>query len=158
MDAAAGGHAHAGAPIGFDATEEWLREVCAALGADPSPAVAAVDDARRRAAMHVKRFNSLTGLPKGATFAIHAPPSVAAPLRRWLHDYLGMVAVEGPADVVFGDGAEVARMRASGSASAGVEIALPSGGFVDVVPKCLLGAVGALYLLESVLNALNGVR
>ena len=158
MDAATVGRASAGAPIGFDATEAWLREVCAAVGADPSPAAADVDDARRRAAMHVKRFNSLTGLPKGATFAVHAPPSVAGPLRGWLHDYLGMVPVEGSADVVFGDGAEVARLRAAGSASAGVEIGLPSGGFVDVVPKCLLGAAGALYLLESVLNALNGIR
>jgi len=147
-----------GAPIGFDATEQWLREVCAAVGVDSSPAVSAVDDARRRAAMHVKRFNSLTGLPKGATFTVQAPPSVAVPLRRWLHDYLGMVAVDGSADVVFGDGAEVARLHASGSASAGIEIALPSGGYVDVVPKCLLGPAGALYLLESTLNALNGVR
>ncbi len=176
-----------GTPIGFDGTEGWIRAVCASVGADPAPAVAAVDEARRRAAMHIKRFNSLTGLPKGATFSVQAPASVARPLTTWLHDYLGMIPVDdgreesavpagliaavgtegtasGPvadvpaADVVLADGATIARLRAAGSTAAGVEIALPSGGRIDVVPRCLLGAQGALFLLESVLNALDHDR
>lgn len=37
----------AGAPIGFEATEQWLREVAAAVGCDPSPALRHIEDARR---------------------------------------------------------------------------------------------------------------
>jgi len=176
-----------GTPIGFDGTEGWIRAVCASVGADPAPAVSAVDEARCRAAMHIKRFNSLTGLPKGATFSVRAPASVARPLTTWLHDYLGMIPVDdggegsavpaglvaaagpegtapGPvadvpvADVVLADGATIARLRAAGSTAAGVEIALPSGGRIDVVPRCLLGAQGALVLLEAVPNALDHDR
>jgi nitrogenase molybdenum-iron protein alpha/beta subunit len=182
-----------GTPIGFDGTERWVRSVCASVGADPAAAVSAVDEARRRAAMHIKRFNSLSGLPKGATFSVQAPASVARPLTTWLHDYLGMIPVDdgaqgsavptgliaaamgpegtapGPladvpladvpvADVVLADGATIARLRAAGSTAVGVEIALPSGGRIDVVPRCLLGAQGALFLLESVLNALDHDR
>jgi hypothetical protein len=36
-----------------------------------------------------------------------------------------------------------------------VEIALPTGGRIDVVPRALLGAAGALHLTEAILNGLN---
>jgi len=81
----------AGAPVGFDATESWLREIAAAFGIDPAPALERVQAARRRAFGHLNRFHRHTGLPKGATFAIRADASVARPLLQWLHGYLGMV-------------------------------------------------------------------
>ena len=81
----------AGAPIGFDATVQWLREVATAVGCDPSPALRHIEDARRIAFRHLNRFHRRTGLPKGATFALRAEASTAAPLLRWLHGYLGMV-------------------------------------------------------------------
>ncbi len=176
------------APIGFDRTEEWIRGICDALGADPQPAVCAIDRYRSRAAMCIKRLNSLTGLPKGASFALRARPSVALPLTELLHEYLGMipaaVSVIGEtsppaeqlrqqlesagfadawnadifssgADMVFGSGALTARMQALDSHAQGVEIALPSIGEIYVVPRALLGAEGALYLIESILNGLN---
>ncbi len=83
----------AGAPIGFEATEQWLREVAAALGCDPAPALRLVEQARRIAFRHLYRFHHQTGLPKGATFAVRAEASTVAPLVRWLHGYLGMVPV-----------------------------------------------------------------
>ena len=91
----------AGAPIGFEATEQWVREVAAAVGRDPAPAIRLVEDARRTAFRHLNRFHHMTGLPKGATFALQTEASIALPLLRWLHGYLGMV----PVAVQVGNGA-----------------------------------------------------
>jgi nitrogenase molybdenum-iron protein alpha/beta subunit len=179
-----------GAPLGFDQTETWIRCICDRLGVSPDRAIAAIDRARARAVMHIKRLNSLTGLPKGVTFAVKAPCSVAGPLVRWLREYLGMVpaavqvddrrnprtgeieaylaehdsrsaygcdAVDAGADITFADGATLARLALSDSGAIGIEIALPSLGRVDVVPRAMLGARGALYLLEDILNGLKRI-
>ncbi|MFP4030112.1 MAG: nitrogenase component 1 [Desulfococcaceae bacterium] len=82
-----------GAPVGFAESERWIAAACEAVGADPAPALADIRAARTRAHDALGRFNSLTGLPKGATFALHADGSLALPLTRWLHEYLGMVPV-----------------------------------------------------------------
>lgn len=82
-----------GAPIGFDATETWIREVCQTLKVDPTPSLKLILDAKRRAFLPLNRFNRETGLPKGATFAIRAEASLAYPLLKWLYSYLGMVPV-----------------------------------------------------------------
>lgn len=81
----------AGAPIGFEATEQWVREVAAAVDCDPSPALRHIEDARRIAFRHLNRFHLHTGLPKGATFALRAEASTTSPMVKWLHGYLGMV-------------------------------------------------------------------
>lgn len=178
-----------GAPIGFDATEAWLDEVCRAVDADPAPGRAAVRAARRLSYEAISRFNALTGLPKGATFALQAEGSLAYPLTRWLHGYLGMVPLavrlgdeasayaqplreylatidcaaawgaslddhQAP-DVVVGSHALIAQARSGGRPVAGVEVALPGGSYLDVVPKKLLGAEGALFIVEQVLNGLH---
>ncbi|NTU82451.1 MAG: nitrogenase [Chloroflexales bacterium] len=178
-----------GAPIGFDATEAWLEEVCGAVNADPAPGLAAVRAARRLSYEAISRFHALTGLPKGATFALQAEGSLAYPLTRWLNRYLGMVplavqlsdetsAYARPLreylaaincanawgagldqhqlpDVVVGSQALIAQARSGGSPVAGVEVALPGGSYLDVVPKKLLGAEGALFLVEQILNGLH---
>jgi hypothetical protein len=61
----------------------------------------------------------------------------------------------GEADIVLADGATLARLEMNGHSPAGVEIALPGRGHIDIVPKCMLGAQGSLYLLEAILNGLN---
>ncbi len=177
-----------GAPIGFAAAEAWLHEVCQAVAADPSPALEALRAARRLSYRAISRFNSLTGLPKGATFAIQADGSIAYPLTQWLCAYLGMVPVavqlspeasfyaqplraylntidaaaawgaslhDGQMpDVVVGSQAFIAQVRGLGWPVAGVDIALPGGSYLDVVPKKLLGAEGALFIVEQILNGL----
>ena len=82
-----------GAPVGFDATEAWITKVCSIVDADSLPAQKVIAAARKQSCDVLSRFNSLTGLPKGATFAINADPSMALPLTKWLYCWLGMVPV-----------------------------------------------------------------
>jgi nitrogenase molybdenum-iron protein alpha/beta subunit len=82
-----------GAPIGFTQTERWLRGVCEALHTDAAPALSDLRQSRRRAYDTLSRFNGLTGLPRGATFALCADGSSALSLVQWLYTYLGMVPV-----------------------------------------------------------------
>ncbi len=82
-----------GAPVGFQQTHDWIQGTCEALGVDPAPAMQDIDRARQRAYDLLSRFNALTGLPRGSTFALIADGSMALPLTRWLYDYLGMVPV-----------------------------------------------------------------
>lgn len=177
----------AGPPVGFSDTEAWIRSVCRALKADPGPALADIREARTRAFQALSRFNSLTGLPGGATFALHADGSTALSLTRWLYEYLGMVPTavsvseateDQPAeirryltrigcadaweadlsglepDLVFGGEGFISLFRTEGMPVAGIDIALPGSGDVEVIPKCQLGATGALWLLERILNGL----
>ena len=82
-----------GAPIGFAALEAWVREACSFIGADPSPALEEISAMRRRAHREIARLSSMTGLPKGATFSVHAEASMMLPLTMFLHGHLGMVPV-----------------------------------------------------------------
>lgn len=176
-----------GAPIGFQATEQWIQEACAFFAKDPAPALASIRKASQQAHLALSRFNTLTGLPRGATFAIRADGSLALPLTRWLYEYLGMVPIRvqteealpeqkqqlldflknvdceeawtNPAakrlpDVVFGGEGYIGEYRAPGEPVAGVDIALPSRGTMEILPRSLLGHKGALWLLERVLNGL----
>lgn len=83
----------AGAPVGFSATESWIKAVCGRLEVSPAPALALIKTDRKRSHESLNRFNALTGLPKGAGFAVDADASLALPLTTWLYEYLGMVPV-----------------------------------------------------------------
>jgi nitrogenase molybdenum-iron protein alpha/beta subunit len=180
-----------GAPIGFEATERWVRSVARQVDADPTPAVDAIVDARRRAYPVLARWSALTGLPKGVTFGVHADASIALPLTQWLDAYLGMIPVsvrvkpapddslcqrlqaflgeidcagawhttmaDAEPEVVIADEHTVMLMQES-SRSRGdhvVGISLSWGETVDVIPKSFLGAQGALYLVEQIINGLG---
>ncbi|MDR1512054.1 MAG: nitrogenase component 1 [Propionibacteriaceae bacterium] len=177
-----------GPPIGFAATEAMLREVCAALGADPGPAIADSEQARARSYAFVSRVDSVSGLPQGVPFAVEGACSKAYAYVRHLARYFGLVpvavTVQNPeadafrprlealladlgvsaaldadvgasgADIVFASGNTIARLKAEGGHFCGVEIALPTLGYLDVTPKTHLGVAGALQLTEAVLNAL----
>ncbi|MDR0877617.1 MAG: oxidoreductase [Treponema sp.] len=80
-----------GPPLGFDAAAAFVRQVCAALDADPQKALDTIDRARARAYRHLSRFSSLLGLPKGTLFSIKAEASTAYALSKWLCGYLGMI-------------------------------------------------------------------
>ncbi len=91
-------NSEAGAPLGFDATETWVRAVAESVGADPSPALAHMREQRRHAARALAYATKMQGAVKGTTFGLRADPSLALPLAQWLYTYLGMLplAVETP--------------------------------------------------------------
>lgn len=82
-----------GAPVGYEATEAWIRTIAEVLGIDPSVALEEVRKERKKVHRKIARFHSLTGLPKGASFALKADSSLALPLTKCLYYYLGMVPV-----------------------------------------------------------------
>ncbi|MDP6113287.1 MAG: nitrogenase component 1 [Planctomycetota bacterium] len=176
-----------GAPIGYDATESWIRNICTALSRDPAPALEEIKRARYRSFSALSRLNSVTGLPKGASFAIAADLSLAYPLTKWLYSYLGMLPVaidtyddsaplrdtlqhylsrighrdawgkdigSTQPDVVFSDSSTISRLIRNGINASGIEICLPDDHYLHLLPKPLLGAEGALSLLERIINSL----
>lgn len=84
-------HGKEGAPLGFDATEAWIRQVCLAVATDPAPALREIAEHRQRAASRLHDFTNKTGVPRGIGFGVALEVSLAFPLVRWLCDYLAMV-------------------------------------------------------------------
>lgn len=80
-------------PIGFAATETMIAGVCAKLGCDAAPALEDSKRARARAYAFVARVNSLTGLPKGVTYACEGSYSELHATISFLSGYLGMIPV-----------------------------------------------------------------
>ncbi len=80
-----------GAPFGFDALESWLMQVTESIGVDPSPAMERIAKYKTRVCEKLMEFNLQTGLPKGATFGVCLEASLALPVVKWFHSYLGMV-------------------------------------------------------------------
>lgn len=82
-----------GAPVGFAATEHWLRTIASTTGTDATGAIASMRHYRQVATSFLREFQRHTTLPKGITFAVKSDSSVALPLTKWLLQYLGMVPV-----------------------------------------------------------------
>lgn len=178
-----------GVPIGFESTENFIKNICEKLGVDPFYSLEEIQKSRARSFLYLSRFNSLTGLPKGATFSIKGQGSVAYAMTNWLYSYLGMIpasiqllgsndkkfqeklysflkkigfedALESSiysknADIVFADGNTIAQLRLKNKSFTGVEIGLPSLGYIDVTPKAMMGVKGTLMLVEQVINGLQ---
>ncbi len=62
--------------------------------------------------------------------------------------------VEFPGDIVFASGNTIAKLKLMKKEFVGVEISLPSIGYVDVIPKTQIGIKGALTIVEEVINGL----
>ncbi len=82
-----------------------------------------------------------------------------ARLREILNDYGSSDALkknifDTDAELVFADGQTIAMLRAKGKRFSGIEIALPSLGYIDVIEKSHLGIGGGLLLCEQVLNGM----
>ena len=87
-----------GAPVGFTATEAWVKAIAEAMDVDPFPALADILVQRRRVSHLIGQATGSSAAIKGMTFAIQGEPSIALPLAQWLYEYMGMfpVAVETP--------------------------------------------------------------
>lgn len=82
-----------------------------------------------------------------------------ARLREILNDYGSSDALkknifDTDAELVFADGQTIAMLRAKEKRFSGIEIALPSLGYIDVIEKSHLGIGGGLLLCEQVLNGM----
>jgi hypothetical protein len=62
-----------------------------------------------------------------------------------------------PTHILLADGNTIAELKLCGQRFCGIEIALPSLGYIDVAEKTLFGGKGALFLLEQILNGLRYV-
>jgi len=184
----------AGPPIGFDATEKMIFQICARLKSDPQSALTCVGQGRAHAYLFLARYASLIGGPKGNLFSIKAEASMAFVLNHFLQEYLGMIPaaielIEGSSphfrnklkddlrhkgcefvlnkkvnatktQIVFADGSTIAQLKLQEKNDAtlktcGIEIALPTLGYLDIVPKTLFGEKGTLFILENIMNGLR---
>lgn len=59
-----------GPPVGFAATEKLMRKLCDILRCDLVNFTRDSEKARARVYAYISRVNSLTGLPKGDSFAV----------------------------------------------------------------------------------------
>ena len=177
-----------GPPIGFAASEIFINDICNKLSADNSAFKNYCERARARAFSFISRINSLTGMPRGVTFALEGTYSELYAYTSFLVRYFGMIPVcasvinsdsdcfkgdlyalyeefgtlnalkqdimETNAEFVFANGNTIAALNLKKHTFFGVETALPTLGYVDVIPKTHLGVQGALRLVEFVLNGM----
>lgn len=69
-------------------------------------------------------------------------------------DALGADLQRSHGEMVFASGETIARLKTGDEPFTGVEIALPTIGYVDVIPKTHWGLRGALQIIEHVINGL----
>jgi nitrogenase molybdenum-iron protein alpha/beta subunit len=80
-----------GAPIGYIAVEELIRQIAQKFETDTAPAKELLEKTKARSYLYLSRFNSITGLPKGLKFAVRGDQCIVYPLVKWLYEYLGMI-------------------------------------------------------------------
>jgi len=78
-------------PIGFAATEKFVRDICDMLGCDAAPAIEVSERARAGAYTYISRVNSLVGLPKGARVSVEGTYSEQLAYFKFFVQYLGML-------------------------------------------------------------------
>ena len=71
-----------------------------------------------------------------------------------LKEVLERDIMKSPGELVFASGNTIAKLKLQKHVFTGVEISLPSLGYVDVIPKTHLGVQGALMLTEQVINGM----
>lgn len=176
-------------PIGFDLTERFVREVCALLDAEPSPALEDIEAARARAFYYIARYTGGRGFQADTRYAVEGEYSLLCSYVDYLSGYMGLrpeavhplytqssqakprleklLSNLGCSDALERDIARVKDAILIGGANTileaeayseniyGIEIASPSSGYINVIPKTHLGCRGALFLLEQVLNGVK---
>ena len=173
-----------GEPVAFQG-EGFFRELGKEIPLDTRPILEEFHRGRGRCFIYLSRYSSIFGKPKGATYRMKGEPSFVYPALHFFTKYLGMIPLEvvltgeetayvqdikdflepfsafGPqekghlAQVVIGDGNDVASAVMEEEYLFGIEIGEPSMGYLDIVEKTFFGPKGGFYLLEQVLNGLK---
>ena len=82
------------------------------------------------------------------------------PLVDFLEKYGVTYALDTPiletqAELVFAGGNTIAALKLNNKCFSGIDISLPTFGYIDIIPKTHLGLYGASLLVELVLNGLT---
>lgn len=81
-------------PVGFDATYDMMELLANHFAKSLDDVEEEIGKARGRAWQSLNYFSALTGLPKGASFAIKADPSQTLALLKFLNAYMGMIPLK----------------------------------------------------------------
>ncbi|MCL1984284.1 MAG: nitrogenase component 1 [Methanomassiliicoccaceae archaeon] len=174
-----------GAPIGFDALEDWLLRICEFLNKDPSKAMRKIKEQRERAAKVMLALYTVHKPTLGRTFSVAASGSIAYPVTTFLYSYLGLLPVsifmgsdrsfrkeiqsfieendldvsedvfDTPADVMIGDGDGIASAEYRGIIIGGFDMVRPSRIIVPLKERPVLGLGGTMRLLDGVMNIIR---
>jgi nitrogenase molybdenum-iron protein alpha/beta subunit len=174
-----------GAPVGFDALEDWVMIICRSMGKDPSPAMAEIRKKRERAAKVLLTLYTVHKPTVGKTFTITAGGSIAYPVMSFLYSYLGVVPVavctgsdrtfdreineflekndldvsedvlDTYADVMIGDGDSVTSAIYRGLIPEGYVMVRPARTIVHIDERPVLGLGGTMRLIDGVMNSLR---
>jgi len=174
-----------GAPIGFDALEDWILTICKKMNKDPSKAMKTIKEQRERAANVLLALYTVHKPIAGHTFSVAAGGSIAYPVMRFLYEYLGILpsavntgtdrtfdkeiarfaeekdidisedVFDIPADVMIGSGDNVASAVYRGLIPEGYDIARPGRRIVRLKERPVLGLGGTMRLLDGVMNILR---
>lgn len=171
-------------PVGFDATRSWIQSVAEAAGRDPEGALAHLDSVRRRIDGRLGGMRYGLMRVRGMTLSAAGPVSFLEPLAMWLSSDLGMVpaslvcedgdserlerfaadrfgsGVTGrrlkPADLVLCDGNTALRMESGRRCRVSVSTGGAVIGSDGLLPRQVLGAGGAVNILDAVIRASHG--
>lgn len=176
-----------GAPVGYEATRSFLREVAEALELDPSPALRIVDEDEGRVRAVLMNYDRMpTGL-HARGLAIECESSTAYPLLRWMHERFGMAprlvrcpdrayaddiraylgsagfgdavdGTDGEVELVFTDGLSAMRGNLDGRTTGYVEVRMPRGRNMDLMGRCVVGTRGCRYILDEAFNSVRRFR
>jgi len=174
-----------GAPIGFDALEDWILCICKKMNKDPSKAMKKIKEQRERAANVLLALYSVHKPTSGHTFSVAAGGSIAYPVAKFLYEYLGILPVavntgtdrtfdpeilrfaeendidiskdvfDIPADVMIGGGDSVASAMYRGLVLGGYDMVRPGRTIVRLKERPTLGLGGTMRLLDGVMNVLR---
>ena len=174
-----------GAPVGFDALEDWILRICEKLDADPSNAMKRIKEQRQRVAHVLLALYTVHKPTVGHTFSVVANGAIVYPVITFLYDYLGLLPVavntgtdrsfdkeisqfmeendldvsenvfDTPADVMIGDGGSVASAEYRGIVIGGYDVSRPGRVIVGIKERPILGLDGTMLLLDAVMNTVR---
>ena len=170
-----------GYPLGFDAVQDWILDVCERLLKDPTPALKDLEFWRHKTAGVVSRLDRSFIDIGGRTFSIDGEGSLVEKATEFLYSYLGLVPVavsssekdraayvrsrfamkgipiadsiwDEEADLCLASGNTISSLKSRGLIHDGVDICEPSRMHVTVTDEPLLGTMGTVILVQKVLD------
>jgi nitrogenase molybdenum-iron protein alpha/beta subunit len=170
-----------GYPLGFDAVQDWILDVCERLLKDPAPALKDLEFWRHKTAGVVSRLDRSFIDISGRTFSIDGEGSLVEKATEFLYSYLGLIPValtssdkdkaayvrsrfamkgipmtdsiwDEEADFCLASGNTISSLKSRGLVHDGVDICEPSRMHVTVTDEPLLGTMGTVILVQKVLD------